>query len=85
MLFRSPRGVASAPNGSLVRRSDTGVIDDANPDYGAEFAVTDANRRLHQLMKQGYIDRAHNAYRMTDEITVLEPQGRRRHRIDMIV
>ena len=64
-----------------MRRLDTDVIQDLCVDYDAEFAVTAAD----QMVEQGYIDLAHNAYRMTDEITVLEPQGKRRHRIDMTV
>ena len=64
-----------------MRRLDTGVIQDRGVDYDAEFAVTTAD----QMVERGYVDRAHNAYRMADEITVLEPLGWRRHRIDMTV
>ena len=70
----------------LVPRSGAGLI--MHEDDGAEFVAINESRTLppslRRTMKDGYIERAHNAYRMTDRINSPE-RGRLRHRIDMIV
>ena len=43
------------------------------------------NRRLQDMMKQGYVERVGNAYRMTDKVNIPDLQDRLQRRIDMIV
>ena len=43
------------------------------------------NRRLQDMMKQGYVERVGNAYRMTDKVNIPDLQHRLQHRIDMIM
>jgi hypothetical protein len=46
---------------------------------------TTVNRRLQDMMKQGYVERVGNAYRMTDKVNIPGLQDRLQHRIDMIM
>ncbi len=46
---------------------------------------TVVNRRLQDMMKQGYVERVGNAYRMTDKVNLPDLQGRLQRRIDMIL
>lgn len=41
-------------------------------------------RRLQEMMKQGYVERVGNAYRVTDKVNIPELQDRLQRRIDMI-
>jgi biotin operon repressor len=43
------------------------------------------NRRLQEMMKQGYVERVGNAYRMTDKVNIPGLQDRLQRRIDMIL
>ena len=43
------------------------------------------NRRLQDMMKQGYVERVGNAYRMTDKVNIPDLQDRLQRRIDMIM
>ena len=43
------------------------------------------NRRLQELIKQGYVERIGNAYRVTDKINVPDLQSKLQRRVDMIV
>jgi DNA-binding MarR family transcriptional regulator len=43
------------------------------------------NRRLQDMMKQGYVERVGNAYRMTDKVNIPDLQHRLQRRIDMIM
>ena len=43
------------------------------------------NRRLQDMMKQGYVERVGNAYRMTDKVNIPDLQDKLQHRIDMII
>jgi DNA-binding MarR family transcriptional regulator len=43
------------------------------------------NRRLQDMMKQGYVERVGNAYRMTEKVNIPDLQDRLQRRIDMIV
>jgi len=43
------------------------------------------NRRLQDMMKQGYVERVGNAYRMTDKGNIAGLQDRLQRRIDMIL
>lgn len=43
------------------------------------------NRRLQDMMKQGYVERVGNAYRMTDKVNIPDLQDRLQRRIDMIL
>jgi len=43
------------------------------------------NRRLQDMMKQGYVERVGNAYRMTEKVNIPDLQHRLQRRIDMIV
>jgi len=46
---------------------------------------TTVNRRLQDMMKQGYVERVGNAYRMTDKVNIPDLQDKLQHRIDMII
>jgi len=46
---------------------------------------TTVNRRLQEMMKQGYVERVGNAYRVTDKVNIPDLQNRLQRRIDMIV
>jgi DNA-binding MarR family transcriptional regulator len=46
---------------------------------------TTVNHRLQDMMKQGYVERVGNAYRMTDKVNIPDLQDRLQRRIDMIV
>jgi hypothetical protein len=46
---------------------------------------TTVNRRLQDMMKQGYVERVGNAYRMTDKVNIPGLQDRLQRRIDMIL
>lgn len=46
---------------------------------------TTVNRRLQDMMKQGYVERVGNAYRMTDKVNIADLQNKLQRRIDMIV
>jgi hypothetical protein len=37
------------------------------------------------MMKQGYVERVGNAYRMTDKVNIADLQNKLQRRIDMIV
>jgi hypothetical protein len=41
-------------------------------------------RRLQEMMKQGYVERVGNAYRVTDKVNIPDLQDRLQRRIDMI-
>jgi DNA-binding MarR family transcriptional regulator len=41
-------------------------------------------RRLQELVKQGYVERVGNAYRVTDKVNIPDLQNKLRRRIDMI-
>ena len=41
--------------------------------------------RLHDMEKQGYVERVGNAYRVTDKINIPELQDRLQRRIDLII
>jgi hypothetical protein len=41
-------------------------------------------RRLQEMIKQGYVERVGNAYRVTDKVNIPDLQGRLQRRIDMI-
>ena len=43
------------------------------------------NRRLQDMMKDGYVERIGNAYRVTDKVNVPDLQSKLQHRIDVIV
>jgi DNA-binding MarR family transcriptional regulator len=43
------------------------------------------NRRLQEMIKQGYIERIGNAYRVTDKVNVPDLQRKLQRRIDMIM
>jgi DNA-binding MarR family transcriptional regulator len=43
------------------------------------------NRRLQEMMKQGYVERVGNAYRVTDKVNIPELQNRLQRRIDLII
>jgi hypothetical protein len=43
------------------------------------------NRRLQDMMKQGYVERVGNAYRMTEKVNIPDLQDRLQRRIDMIM
>jgi DNA-binding MarR family transcriptional regulator len=43
------------------------------------------NRRLQDMMKQGFVERVGNAYRMTDKVNIPDLQDKLQHRIDMII
>lgn len=43
------------------------------------------NRRLQEMMKEGYVERVGNAYRVTDKVNVAGLQDRLQRRIDMII
>jgi len=43
------------------------------------------NRRLQEMIKQGYIERIGNAYRVTDKVNVPDLQSKLQRRIDMIM
>lgn len=42
-------------------------------------------RRLQDLVKQGYVERVGNAYRVTDKVNIPDLQRRLQRRIDMII
>ncbi len=42
-------------------------------------------RRLQEMMKQGYVERVGNAYRVTDKVNIPELQDKLQRRIDMIL
>ena len=42
-------------------------------------------RRLQDMVKQGYVERVGNAYRVTDKVNIPELQDRLQRRIDMII
>ena len=42
-------------------------------------------RRLQDLVKQGYVERVGNAYRVTDNVNIPDLQRRLQRRIDMII
>ncbi|MET4384952.1 DNA-binding MarR family transcriptional regulator [Bradyrhizobium sp. F1.4.3] len=42
-------------------------------------------RRLEEMIKQGYVERIGNAYRMTDKVNIPDLQQRLQQRIDMIL
>jgi DNA-binding MarR family transcriptional regulator len=46
---------------------------------------TTVNRRLQDLVKQGYVERVANAYRVTDKVNIPELQDKLQRRIDMIL
>lgn len=46
---------------------------------------TTVNRRLQDLVKQGYVERVGNAYRCTDKVNIPELQQRLQRRVDMIL
>lgn len=46
---------------------------------------TTVNRRLQDMMKQGYVERVGNAYRMTDKVNIPDLQDKLQRRIDMIM
>src|SRR3984885_15486157 len=46
---------------------------------------TTVNRRLQEMMKQGYVERVGNAYRVTDKVNIPDLQNRLQRRIDMIL
>jgi DNA-binding MarR family transcriptional regulator len=46
---------------------------------------TIVNRRLQDMMKQGYVERVGNAYRVTDKVNIPDLQDKLQRRIDMIV
>ena len=41
-------------------------------------------RRLQELVKEGYVERVGNAYRVTDKVNILDLQSKLQRRIDMI-
>jgi DNA-binding MarR family transcriptional regulator len=43
------------------------------------------NRRLQEMIKQGYVERVGNAYRVTDKVNIPELQNRLQRRIDLII
>ena len=42
-------------------------------------------RRLEEMIKQGYVERIGNAYRVTDKVNIPDLQQRLQQRIDMIL
>ena len=42
-------------------------------------------RRLQDMVKQGYVERVGNAYRVTDKVNIPDLKDRLQHRIDMIL
>jgi len=42
-------------------------------------------RRLQDMLKQGYVERVGNAYRVTDKVNIPELQDRLQRRIDLII
>jgi len=42
-------------------------------------------RRLHEMVKHGYVERVGNAYRVTDKVNVPDLRNKLQRRIDMIV
>jgi len=42
-------------------------------------------RRLHEMVKHGYVERVGNAYRVTDKVNIPDLKNRLQQRIDMIV
>ncbi len=46
---------------------------------------TTVNRRLQEMMKQGYVERVGNAYRVTDKVNIPDLQNRLQRRIDLIL
>ncbi len=42
-------------------------------------------RRLQEMVKQGYVERVGNAYRVTDKVNIPDLQRKLQHRIDMIL
>ena len=42
-------------------------------------------RRLQEMVKQGYVERVGNAYRVTDKVNIPDLQNKLQRRIDMIV
>ncbi|MGB6817845.1 MAG: hypothetical protein WBE29_12930, partial [Pseudolabrys sp.] len=42
-------------------------------------------RRLQEMVKQGYVERVGNAYRVTDKVNVPDLKNKLQRRIDMIV
>jgi len=46
---------------------------------------TTVNRRLQEMVKQGYIERVGNAYRVTDKVNIPDLQDKLQRRIDMIL
>lgn len=46
---------------------------------------TTVNRRLQDLVKQGYVERVGNAYVVTDKVNIPDLQARLQRRIDMIL
>ena len=43
------------------------------------------NRRLQEMIKQGYVERIGNAYRVTDKVNLPDLQSKLQRRIDMIM
>jgi DNA-binding IclR family transcriptional regulator len=52
---------------------------------GAEITEATVNRRLQEMMKQGYVERVGNAYRVTGKVNIPELQNRLQRRIDLII
>lgn len=46
---------------------------------------TTVNRRLQDMVKQGYVERVGNAYRVTDKVNIPDLQEKLQRRIDMII
>jgi DNA-binding IclR family transcriptional regulator len=43
------------------------------------------NRRLQEMIKQGYVERIGNAYRVTDKVNIPDLQTKLQRRIDLIM